>query len=136
MSSGITMMTACAAAAWSVLTRRTTGSLDGRAKVVAGYAAPGLIGEAWANFGWAGVGLFAALGAFAGRLAALLQRRRGQADLVAAALLVLFLARTHALGLGGLGVLVPLVAAWWLMVAGREGLFRSLRRTFSWRPPS
>ena len=106
------------------------------AQVVAGYAAPGLIGEAWANFGWAGLGLFAALGAFAERLAALIQRRRGQADLVAAALLVLFLARTHALGLGGLGVLVVLVAAWRLIVAGRDGLFGSLRRTFSWRSPA
>ena len=101
---------------------------------MAGYAAPGLIGEAWANFGWAGLGLFAALGAFAERLAALIQRRRGQADLVAAALLVLFLARTHALGLGGLGVLVVLVAAWRLVVARPSGLGGDLRATLGWRP--
>ena len=105
----------------------------GDPQVVAGYAAPGLIGEAWANFGWAGLVLFAALGVVADRLAALIRLCRGQADRVAATLLVLFLARTHALGLGGLTELVVLVAAWRLLVARPAGLDRSLRATLRWR---
>jgi hypothetical protein len=105
-------------------------------QAVTGYAAPGLIGEAWANFGWAGLGLFAVLGAFAERLGVLIRRRTGQADLVAAALLVLFLARTHALGLGGLGVLVVLVIAWRVLVARSGGLGRDLRAALAWRLPS
>jgi len=108
----------------------------GDAQAVAGYAAPGLIGEAWANFGWAGLALFAALGAVAERLAALIARRPGHADRVAAALLVLFIARTHALGLGGLAVLVVLVVGWRIVVAWGGGLGGSLRAVLAWRSPA
>ncbi|MHB8891171.1 MAG: hypothetical protein ACYC65_03915, partial [Candidatus Limnocylindrales bacterium] len=108
----------------------------GDAQAVAGYAAPGLIGEAWANFGWAGLALFAALGAVAERLAALIARRPGQADRVAAALLVLFMARTHALGLGGLAVLVVLIVGWRIVAASADGLGGSLRAVLAWRSPA
>jgi hypothetical protein len=107
----------------------------GDAQVVAGYAAPGLPGEAWANFGWAGLGLFAILGAAAERLAALIARRSGVADRAAAALLVLFLARTHALGLGGLAVLLAITTGWRFLVASRGGLARDLRAALAWRSP-
>ena len=64
-----------------------------------------MIGEAWANFGAAGILLFAALGVAVERAGALISRRRaGTADIAAAALLVLFIARTHALGLNGLAI--------------------------------
>ncbi len=105
-------------------------------QAVAGYAAPGLIGEAWANLGWFGVALFAALGAVAERLAALIRMRPRQSDRVAAALLVLFVARTHALGLGGLAVLVVLVVAWRLIAAPGAGLGRDLRAVLAWRVAS
>ena len=108
----------------------------GDAQAVAGYAAPGLIGEAWANFGWAGLALFAALGAVAERLAALIARRPGQADRVAAALLVLFMARTHALGLGGLAILVVLVVGWRIVAASGGGLGGRLRAVLAWRSPA
>jgi hypothetical protein len=104
-----------------------------------GYAATGWPGEAWANFGWAGIVLFAALGAAVERSAALIAARiRGAAapnaaDLVAAALLVLFVARTHALGVAGLAVLVVLVAAWRVLVAPSAGLRRDLAATLAWR---
>lgn len=106
----------------------------GDPQAVAGYAAPGLIGEAWANVGWAGLTLFALLGAGAERLGALLSlRRRSTADLVGGALLILFVARTHALGLNGLLVLVALVVAWRLAAAPVGGLGRDLRRVLAWR---
>ncbi len=87
---------------------------------VAGYAAPGLIGEAWANFGPAGVGLFVLFGFGLEALAAWVATHRSRvADLAAAALATLFVARTHALGLLGLGVLLGLVLAWWLLAGAR-----------------
>ena len=99
-----------------------------------GYAAPGLIGEAWANFGVAGLLLFAGLGVAVERAGALIARRRlATADIAAAALLVLFIARTHALGLNGLGVLVVLVVAWRLLVARPAGLVDDLVATLRWR---
>jgi len=100
-----------------------------------GYAAPGLIGEAWANFGPAGLALFALLGVTAERLGAFLSRRRRMAgDLVAGALLIVFLARTHALGVNGLAVLVILVVAWRLLAAGAlGGTGRTVRDVLAWR---
>jgi hypothetical protein len=99
-----------------------------------GYAAPGLIGEAWANFGWLGLGLFAFLGVLVERLGALVGRRRREtADIVAAALATLFIARTHALGLNGVAILIALVAAWRALAAPIGGLSRELRATAAWR---
>jgi hypothetical protein len=84
-----------------------------------GYAAPGLIGEAWANFGPLGLGLFGLLGVVTERLGAFLARRRdATGDLVAGTLAVVFLARTHALGLNGLAFLLVLVAIWRIIAAG------------------
>jgi hypothetical protein len=99
-----------------------------------GYAAPGLVGEAWANFGWFGLGLFAALGVLVERLGSLIARRRSDtADIVAAALATLFVARTHAVGLNGLVILLALIIAWRLLVAPTSGLARDLRDAAAWR---
>ncbi len=100
-----------------------------------GYLAPGIVGEAWANFGPAGLGLFALLGVGIERLGALLARRRhGTGDIIAGALLVVFVARTHALGVNGLAVLIALVVAWRLLAAdGAGGLWRDVRMALSWR---
>jgi hypothetical protein len=102
---------------------------------IRGYAAPGLIGEAWANFGAAGLALFALLGVALERLGALLSRRRaGAADLAAGALAVVVLARTHALGLNGAAVLLALVRAWRLLAAGGLASLRGdLARLARWR---
>jgi hypothetical protein len=103
-------------------------------QVVPGYAAPGLIGEAWANFGWAGLTIFAALGLAVERLAALIAiRRRSIADITAAALLTLFVARTHAVGLDGLAVVVALVIGWRIAAAPLDGLGADLRRMLRWQ---
>lgn len=103
-------------------------------QAVPGYAAPGLIGEAWANLGWLGIALFGGLGLAVERLGALIAiRRRSVADVVAAALLVLFVARTHAVGLDGLAVLVVLVAVWRALAAPLDGLVNDLRRVCAWR---
>jgi len=100
----------------------------------AGYAAPGLIGEAWANFGLAGVAMFVALGALAERLGALSAARRTRdVDVVAGALAILFLARTNALGLGGLAILGTLVLVWRLLAGPAAGLGDDLRRILTWR---
>jgi hypothetical protein len=99
-----------------------------------GYAAPGLLGEAWANFGWLGLVVFAPLGVMAERLGALIAaRRRDTADIVVAALATLFLARTHALGLNGLVILAVLVAAWRVLVAPLGDLAKALREVAAWR---
>ena len=100
-----------------------------------GYAAPGIIGEAWANFGPAGLILFLLLGLVAERLGAFLAlRRRATVDLVAGALLVVFLARTHALGVNGLAVLVVLVIAWRVLAAaGLAVTWRAVRDVLAWR---
>lgn len=100
-----------------------------------GYAAPGFLGEAWANFGAAGLVLFALLGIAAERLGAFLsRRRRATGDLVTGALLVVFLARTHALGLNGLVVLITLVVAWRILAAGGlAGTWRDVREVLAWR---
>ena len=99
-----------------------------------GYAAPGLIGEAWANFGWVGLLLLGLTGVAAERLGALTAARRGgSADVAAASLAILFLARTHALGLVGLGVLWLLVALWRLADGPESGLGRDIRRVLAWR---
>ena len=100
-----------------------------------GYAAPGILGEAWANFGPAGLALFLLLGGVAERLGAFIaRRRRTTVDLVAGALLVVFLARTHALGVNGLAVLVVLVIAWRVLAAGGLAVtWRSVRDVLAWR---
>ena len=102
---------------------------------VAGYAAPGLIGEAWANFGLAGLLLFLGLGVSLERLAALLAlRRTGSADVVAGSLAILFLARTHALGLNGVALLLALTLGWRLVSAGGlADLGGDARRVLTWR---
>ena len=103
-------------------------------QATAGYAAPGLAGEAWANFGWLGLGLFALLGAFVERLGALIAiRRREMADVIAAALATLFVARTHALGVDGVAVLLAIVVAWRLLAAPVGGLAADLRAAAAWR---
>jgi hypothetical protein len=48
-------------------------------------------------------------------------------------LATLFLARTHALGLNGLLILVVLVAAWRLLVAPIGNLTKDLRAAAAWR---
>lgn len=100
-----------------------------------GYAAPGLIGEAWANFGAFGLALFALLGVVAERLGAFVGRRRAATgDVIAGALVIVFLARTHALGLNGLILLVALVALWRLTAArGLAGTVAAARATWRWR---
>ena len=100
-----------------------------------GYAAPGLIGEAWANFGPLGLALFALLGVTAERLGAFLSRRRyATGDLIAGALAVVFLARTHALGLNGLAFLLLLVVAWRIVAAGGlAGTRSALWDVLRWR---
>jgi hypothetical protein len=102
---------------------------------IRGYAAPGLIGEAWANFGPAGLALFAAFGVLLERLGALAARRReGTADLAAAGVLIVVLARTHALGLNGALVLVALVLAWRLVAGGGvRALTSEMERAIRWR---
>ena len=102
---------------------------------IRGYAAPGLIGEAWANLGLAGLVLFAGLGVVLERLGALVAlRRHGTGDLAAAAVLVVMLARTHALGLNGALVLVVLVLGWRVVAAGGIGsLTRDAGKVFGWR---
>ena len=100
-----------------------------------GYAAPGIIGEAWANFGAAGVALFALLGLVAERLGAFLSStppgdRRSRGRLAG----IVFLARTHALGVNGFAVLVALVIAWRVLAAGGlGGSWRDVRATLAWR---
>ncbi|HEY7132403.1 MAG TPA: hypothetical protein VH440_09140 [Candidatus Limnocylindrales bacterium] len=103
-------------------------------QVTPGYAAPGLLGEAWANFGPAGVALVALLGVVAERLGALIaRRRRALVDIAAASLAILFLARTHALGVNGLLVLAILVAVWRILAGPMPGLRADLARTLTWR---
>jgi len=102
---------------------------------VRGYAAPGLIGEAWANLGLAGLVLFAGLGLVLERAGVLIARRRGgTADLAAAAVLIVVVARTHALGLNGTAVLLVLLVAW-RVVAGRNvrGLLGDVGDVCRWR---
>jgi hypothetical protein len=78
--------------------------------------------------------MFAVLGALVERLGALIgHRRREVADIVVAALATLFVARTHAIGLNGLVVLVVLVAAWRLLVAPVGDLGKDLRAAAAWR---
>ncbi len=102
---------------------------------IPGYAAPGLIGEAWANFGVAGLGIFFALGVALERLGALLARRRaGTGDVAAGALAIVVLARTHALGLNGALLLVGLVVGWRLLAAsGTRDLAADVARVARWR---
>ena len=104
-------------------------------QVPPGYAAPGLIGEAWANFGPLGLALFGLLGVVVERLGAFLARRRhATGDLIAGTLAVVFLARTHALGLNGLAFLLLLVVLWRIVAAGGLAGSRSaLRDVLRWR---
>lgn len=90
------------------------------AQDVVGYAAPGLIGEVWANFGPAGVGLFLLLGIWLEGLAAWVAGHRARVvDIAAASLAILFVARTHALGLLGVALLLALVLGWRLLAGAR-----------------
>jgi hypothetical protein len=99
-----------------------------------GYAAPGLLGEAWANLGWFGVAIFAGLGLLVERLGAVVaMRRRATIDVAAAAVLILFVARTHAVGLDGLIVLVTLLAAWRIVAGPLDGLGRDVGLALRWR---
>ena len=100
----------------------------------AGYAAPGLVGEAWANFGPAGLALFVLLGILAERLGALMAARKASSiDLVTGALATLFLARTHAVGLGGLAILLAVLLAWRLLAGPPAGLVQAAARIATWR---
>jgi hypothetical protein len=99
-----------------------------------GYAAPGLVGEAWANFGGAGLVLFVLLGIACERLGVVVAARRERVvDVVAGAMAIAFVARTHALGVLGLAVLLALVLVWrW--VAGQDaGFLRTLAAAATWR---
>lgn len=104
-------------------------------QVTAGYAAPGLIGEAWANLGPAGLALFVLLGIISERLGALIARtRRSPANVIAGALAVVFVARTHALGLNGLIILVVLVVLWRIAAGGGlRASGRELAAVARWR---
>jgi hypothetical protein len=103
-------------------------------QTTAGYAAPGLLGEAWANLGWLGLAIFGALGVAVERFGALLAARRSaEADVAAGSLVTLFVARTHALGLVGLAILLVLVAGWRLVAAPDAGLTRAIGTTLRWR---
>ena len=103
-------------------------------QVTPGYAAPGVLGEAWANFGPLGVVVPAGLGILAERLGAWIAfRRRSAADIATGALAILFLARTHAVGLTGLAVLAALVIVWRLLAAPVAGLRGDLARVVTWR---
>jgi hypothetical protein len=46
-------------------------------------------------------------------------RRTRAVDIAAGSLAILFVARTHALGLLGMGVLLGLVLGWWLLAGAR-----------------
>lgn len=99
-----------------------------------GYAAPGILGEAWANFGPFGAVVPAGLGILAERLGAWIAlRRRSAVDIATGALGILFLARTHAVGLTGLAVLAALVIVWRLLAAPVAGLRGDLARVVTWR---
>ena len=99
-----------------------------------GYAAPGVLGEAWANFGPFGVTVPAGLGILAERLGAWIAlRRRSAVDIATGALAILFLARTHAVGLTGLAVPAALVIVWRLLAAPITGLRGDLARVVTWR---
>jgi hypothetical protein len=52
---------------------------------------------------------------------------------VAGALAILFLARTNALGLGGLAILGTLVLVWRLLAGPAAGLGGDVRRMLAWR---
>lgn len=100
-----------------------------------GYAAPGLVGEAWANFGVLGLALFGLLGVAAERLGAFVGRRRhATGDIIAGAMAIVFVARTHALGVNGLLLLLGLVVAWRILSAGGlADTVGALRETLRWR---
>jgi hypothetical protein len=106
-------------------------------QATAGYAAPGLLGEAWANFGVVGLGLFGLLGVLCERLGAIVSlRRTTTVDMVAGSLAILFVARTHALGLMGLALLLVLVLAWRWLAGPDGGLGRDILAAARWRLPS
>jgi hypothetical protein len=57
-------------------------------------------------------------------------------DIAAGALAILFMARTHALGLGGLAILIGLVVAWRILAGPLAGLGGTVRDAIAWRPPA
>ena len=104
------------------------------AQTTPGYAAPGLLGEAWANLGWFGLAIFVALGVLVERLGALVAiRRRSTIDVAAAAVLILFVARTHAVGLDGLAVLLALLIVWRIAAGPLDDLGRDVGLVLRWQ---
>jgi hypothetical protein len=85
-----------------------------------GFAAPGVLGEAWANAGpvlsLLVLGLLGAAAVWAGDRLAMLPPE--PADRAFAALVVLAFARTYATSLNGFILTIAAALAWWLIVAG------------------
>lgn len=87
-----------------------------------GFAAPGVLGEAWANGGpILAVAIMIVLGILAqvigGRLASL---PRGPTSLVFAALVSVAIARSYATSLNGLLITLAVATAWWLATTRRD----------------
>jgi hypothetical protein len=86
-----------------------------------GFATPGLLGEADANFGWVGgLGAMAALGVLAGLVGTWIPRwPRDPATRTLAALLTVALVRTYATSLNGALLTAGAAIAWWVVVEAR-----------------
>ena len=93
-----------------------------------GFAAPGVLGEAYANFGLVGaLGMMVVLGAAAVGVGAILGRAPPEIALrVALALIVVALLRTYAASLLGTLLTVGAAVGWWAVVGWRPGM--------AWRP--
>ena len=86
-----------------------------------GFAAPGVLGEAWANFGPLALLLMGLLGAGGQALGRLIGRfGSGAADRALAAVLVIALARTYATSLNGFLLTVGVAVLWRLAVSFPE----------------
>ena len=92
---------------------------------VGGFAAPGLLGEAWANGGPVLAALFMLLlGILASTLSSLARgMSSGAVDRTIAALLTVALARTYAMSLNGFLLTVIVTTAWWIATSGRYARF-------------
>jgi hypothetical protein len=84
-----------------------------------GFAAPGLLGEGYANFGLVGaLGLMVALGALAAALGVMIPRWPADpATRTLAALLTVAILRTYATSLNGFLLTAGAAVGWWLLVA-------------------